>query len=111
MDQLAHYRTLIQEMLENHTKIPYKYGDIEFEVVFDEKRDRYLLMLLGRANKRYEHGCLIHIDIIDGKIWVQRDGTEIGVANELVEAGVAKDNIVLEFKSPERRRDTEFAVA
>ncbi|MEB3211973.1 MAG: XisI protein [Leptolyngbyaceae bacterium] len=111
MDQLAHYRTLIKEILENHTQIPYKYGDIRFEVVFDEVRDRYLLMLLGRANKRYEHGCLIHIDIIDGKIWVQRDGTEIGVANELVEAGVSKNNIVLGFKSPERRKDTEFAVA
>lgn len=111
MDQLVHYRALIQEILESHTKIPYKYGDIEFEVVFDEKRDRYLLMLLGRANKRYEHGCLIHIDIIDGKIWVQRDGTEIGVANELLEVGVPKNNIVLGFKSPERRQDTECAIA
>lgn len=110
MDQLVEYRALIQKILESHTKIPYKYGDIKFEVVFDEKRDRYLLMLLGRANKRYEHGCLIHIDIIDGKIWVQRDGTEMGVATELVEAGIAKDNIVLGFKSPERRQDTEFAV-
>ena len=81
-----------------------------FEVVFDEGRDRYLLIILGRANKRYEHGCLIHIDIINRKIWIQRDGTEIGVANELVEAGILKDNIVLGFKSPERRKDTEFAV-
>lgn len=111
MDQLVHYRTLVQEILTSHTQVPYKYGDIHFEVVFDQERDRYLLMLLGRANKRYEHGCLIHIDIINGKIWIQRDGTELGVANELVEAGVSHNDIVLGFKSPERRKDTEFAVA
>ncbi|NET48939.1 MAG: XisI protein, partial [Merismopedia sp. SIO2A8] len=68
MDQLVQYRALIQEILESHTQIPYKHGNIGFEVVFDEQRDRYLLMLLGRANMRYEHGCMIHIDIIDGKI-------------------------------------------
>ncbi len=111
MDRLDAYRQLIRTILTEHTKIPYSHGDIQFETVFDRDSDRYLLMILGRYNKRYEHGCLIHIDIIDGKIWIQRDGTEIGVANELVEAGVPKDRIVLGFKSPERRKDTEFAVS
>ncbi len=33
-------------------------------------------------------------------IWIQSDGTEVGVANELVEAGVPQKDIVLGFKSP-----------
>lgn len=111
MDQLNHYRQLIQDVLETHAQIPYKHGDIQFETVFDTVRDRYLLMILGRDKKRYQHGCLIHVDIVNGKIWVQRDGTEVGVANEFVKAGVPNDQIVLGFKSPERRKDTEFAVA
>ena len=40
----------------------------------------------------------------------KRDGTEIGVANELVEAGVPKTDIVLAFYAPYRRPYTEFAV-
>lgn len=110
MDKLNYYRKLIREILSNHAKIPYKNGNIKFETVFDSESDRYLLMILGRENKRYEHGCLIHVDIINEKIWIQRDGTEIGVANEFVEAGVPKNEIVLGFKSPERRKDTEFAI-
>ena len=39
----------------------------------------------------------MHLDIIDGKIWIQHDGTEIGVANELVEMGVPKEDIVLAY--------------
>lgn len=111
MDKLSDYRQLIRKILSNYSKVPYKHGDIKFETVFDAESDRYLLMILGRENKRYEHGCLIHIDIIGEKIWIQRDGTEIGVANEFVEAGVPKDKIVLGFKSLERRKDTEFAIA
>ncbi|NES79645.1 MAG: hypothetical protein F6K06_29545 [Okeania sp. SIO1H4] len=28
-------------------------------------------------------------------MWVQRDGTEVGIARELIEAGVPKSDIVL----------------
>lgn len=111
MDRLNEYRQLIRDLITDYTKVPYKHSDIRFETVFDSESDRYLLMILGRENKRYEHGCLLHVDIIDSKIWIQRDGTEAGLATQLVEAGVSKDQIVLGFKSPERRKDTEFAVA
>ena len=110
MDKLNHYRQLIQEILTEYGRIPYKHGDIKFETVFDSESDRYLLIILGREKKKYHHGCLIHVDIIDDKIWIQLDGTEVGIANELVDAGVPKDQIVLGFKSPELRKDTEFAV-
>ena len=46
------------------------------------------------------HGSLVHLDIKGGKVWIQRDGTEHGVA-QLLEAGVPKDHIVLAFRSPE----------
>ncbi len=39
----------------------------------------------------------------------QYDGTEHGLANELVEAGVPRDRIVLGFKPPEVRPYTGFA--
>jgi len=31
----------------------------------------------------------LHIDIIDQKIWIQQDGTETGIANELVNLGIS----------------------
>ena len=51
-----------------------------------------------------------HHHIIDGKIWIQQDGTEIGSANELVELGVPKHDIVLGFDPPNLRHYTDFAV-
>ncbi|MGB3652452.1 MAG: element excision factor XisI family protein [Rivularia sp. (in: cyanobacteria)] len=41
---------------------------------------------------------------------MQHDGTEGGVANELVERGISKQDIVLGFHSAFKRQFTEFAV-
>jgi hypothetical protein len=56
------------------------------------------------------YGSIVHLDIRNGKIWIQHDGTEVGIANRLVEAGVPKTDIVLGFHSPFKRQFTEFAV-
>lgn len=111
MDTLVEYRQLIQNILTDYTRVPYAYGDIQFETVFDRDADRYLVVILGREDIRRVHGCLIHVDIIDGKIWIQRDGTEEGIASELIQAGIPKEQIVLGFRSPQRRKLTELAVA
>ena len=48
--------------------------------------------------------------MIDNKIWIQYDGTEYGGANELVDAGIPKTDIVLGFRHPSVRKHTGFAV-
>lgn len=111
MDALENYRRLIRQILTEHAQIPYAHGDIQSETVFDRESDRYLLVISGRENGKRVHGCLVHVEIINGKIWIQRDGTEYGIASKLLEAGVPKDHIVFGFRSPEIRRHTEFAVA
>lgn len=110
MDTLDNFRQIICDIIIDHAKIPYSYGEIEQQTIFDKEGDHYLLMLVGREGVRRVHGCLIHLDIINGKIWIQRDGTEDGVAEKLLEAGVPKNKIVLGFRSLELRKHTEFAV-
>lgn len=111
MDTLDKYRQIIQNVLEQYTRVPYAYGDIEIKVFADREGDHYLLMTVGWENARRVHGCLVHIDIIDGKLWIQRDGTEYGVAEELVEAGIPRSHIVLGFQPPAIRQYTQYAAA
>ena len=111
MASLERYRQIIETILTEYAQIPYAYGDIQTETVFDRPHDRYLLVNVGWDNGQRVHGTLVHIDIIDRKLWIQRDGTEHGVAKEFVRAGVPKDHIVLGFRPIEIRRHTEYAVA
>jgi hypothetical protein len=109
--ELDNYRDMIEAILTEYASIPYSYADIKAEVVFDRVRDRYLWMDIGWDGDRRVHGCLVHIDLIDGKIWIQRDGTEEGIAADLERAGIPKQRIVLGFRSPEIRPYTGYAVA
>jgi hypothetical protein len=44
------------------------------------------------------------------KCWIQRDGTESGIAHDLEAAGIPKDRIVLAFRPPAVRPHTGYAV-
>jgi hypothetical protein len=111
MDPLSTYRQAIERVLTNYTTIPYAHGDLRCEVLFDREHDRYALLTLGwNAGKRV-HFLLVHIDIVGGKVWIEKDNTEDSVAAELVQAGIPKSHIVLAFRPPEVRKHTEYAVA
>ena len=111
MDPLDAWRDAIERILTEHAAIPNAYGDIRTEVIADRKRDRYLLVDVGWKGYERVHDALVHIDVIDGKLWIQYDGTEEGVATQLVAAGVPHDRIVLGFKPPDVRKYTDFAAA
>jgi hypothetical protein len=53
----------------------------------------------------------LHLDIRDGKIWVQQNTTERQVAHDLMAMGVPKEDIVLGFQAPNMRAYTGFRVA
>ncbi|MEB3279588.1 MAG: XisI protein [Lyngbya sp.] len=111
MDKLENYRQIIINILGKFERLEYANAAIQNEMICD--RDHYLVMSIGwyKNKPKRIHGCLIHLEIIEGKVWVQRDGTEYGIANELVEAGIPKEEIVLGFHEPSVRQYTGFGVA
>jgi hypothetical protein len=110
MDSLDTRRDLLERILTAHTVVPYANAAARSEAVFDRGRDRYLLVDIGWRGSERIHGALVHVDITpDGRFWIQYDGTEYGIANELVEAGVPREHIVLGFRPPELRPYTGFA--
>lgn len=109
-DKLTTYREQIEDILREYASHAYAHGDVQREVVIDPAHDHYELISVGWIGAERVHGCVLHVDIKNGKIWIQLDGTEEGVANRLVEAGVPKEDIVLGFHSPFKRQFTGFAV-
>lgn len=109
---VAQYQQYIRQLLsERAQRIANQRNEQEYDVqtLFDDEQGHYQLLYVGwRGNKR-DFGCVLHLDIKDGKIWIQHDGTEVGVANQLVELGVPKQDIVLAFHEPEVRQFTDFA--
>ncbi|MUG97869.1 XisI protein [Scytonema sp. UIC 10036] len=111
MDTLKKYRETIYKILKEHADIPYAYGEIKSEVVVSQDENHYLLMIAGWHDTLRIHGCVVDVEIINDKIWIQRDGIEDGITDDLVASGVPKDKIVLAFHPPEARQYTGYAVA
>jgi hypothetical protein len=109
MDKVSRYRQVVRELIERYSKVRPSHGDIQIEVIFDESNDHYELMYAGWSGIYRIHGSVLHIDIRDGKVWIQYDGIEQGVAEELVTAGIPREDIVLAFKPPEVRPHTGYA--
>ena len=107
--EIEKYRELIQSIIEKHCSCDSEDPEVETQIAFDRDRDRYLMFHVGWRGEKRVYGCVIHIEIKEEKIWIQRDGTEVGIANELIEAGVPKSDIVLGYRSPYMRKFTGLA--
>lgn len=110
MDKLTRYRQYIQQIIDEYSQYKPAYGEVELETITDTVHDHYQLLSVGWNRYQRIHGSILHLDIRDGKIWIQYDGTEEGVANRLVEMGVPHADIVLAFHPPYKRQYTNFAV-
>lgn len=111
MDRVNEYGQLIQNILDRYARITCSDGQFQSYAIADAEKNHFMLIVVGWDGKRRVHGCITHVQIIDGKIWIQRDGIEDGITEELVEAGVPKSDIVLGFHPPDVRPHTGYAIA
>jgi hypothetical protein len=110
---LNHYRCLIMRLLSEIAELINRQASpgVEALCAFDQERDQYLLLKTGWKGDQRVHGTTLCLRIRKGRIWIEEDWTEYGIAADLLRAGVPKEDIVLAFQHPEMRPLTEFAVA
>ncbi|MEH2276984.1 MAG: XisI protein [Nostoc sp.] len=110
MDKLTEYEKIIQQLLEEYAAIASQDSEIETQLIFDTEHHHYQLVNVGWKNQRRVYGCFLHIDIKDGKVWLQHNGTENEVGEDLANLGIPKQDIVVGFHSPFKRQFTDYAV-
>jgi hypothetical protein len=63
-----------------------------FPIVGDKKYDNYGLIDVGWSNTGRVHAIIFHLRIEANKVWVEWDGIETGVAQELVDVGIPEED-------------------
>ena len=110
MDKLERYRQVICSLLKEQGEIIPVNGTIETETVFDHEAERYLLLHLGWNGQQRIYSVVIHLEVREGKVWIQQNTTDFSVAEELLKRGVAREDIVLGLKPAFVREYTGFGV-
>ncbi len=114
MDKIIAYQNIISSLLleyKTYLKGSVNAQDERFKVVIDTQNNHYQLLVAGWKEQKYTFNVLFHLDIEKDKIWLQQNNTEFHIADELIEKGVLKNDIVLGFLSERDRAYSGFAVA
>lgn len=99
MDKVAKYRQIVSDLIKKYASIKSSITSIEDYAVCDEKTDNYILLNVGwYPSGRRQHGFPIHIRIKDNKVWVEWDGTDQEIVQQLIDNGIPPEDIVLGFQ-------------
>ena len=81
--------------------------ETDIELIFDDERQRYLVMRVGWIQHKRIHLCLVHIELRNHTIIIQANNTEEQLDDELVEMGIPREDIRLGLLPPDVQ---EYAV-
>jgi len=84
-------------VIRHYAQFQPSHGDIRLDTVFDEAQDRYALMQVGWDRGRRVRGNLIYVTLQDNQVWIEYDGMEQGITDDLIAAGIPSERIVQAF--------------
>ena len=110
MDTVNTYRVEIKRILSAYAALVARQPKtgVETLLVEDEARDEYLWLQVGRADDHRVYDVTLHVHIVEGKIRIEQDWTEEGIASDLLQAGVPRRDIVLAFHEPVAEHTAEI---
>lgn len=111
MDKITQYREYIKTLLTNYAKDDISTDEVDVQLIFDIENDHYQWMNVGWEDLNRVYRTVIHLDIKNGKIWLQQNLTEENPAADLVKMGVPREDIVLGLHPPYKRPYTDYGVA
>lgn len=104
MDKIANYKNIVRGIIQEIADMTPSDDVSETQLIADLERGHFVLFSVGWYNNKREYLPFVHIDVkSDGKIWIQHDGTDLVLAQWLLDKGVPKKDIVLAFHAPASR--------
>ena len=107
---IVDFETTLERILRSYIDVLDLGSEVLVYLVRSDDRHHFMLMHEGWQGDRRLYGAIVHAEVRGGKIWVHYDGTEAGITEELVLAGVLPEQIVLAFQPPYARKQTGYAI-
>jgi hypothetical protein len=110
MDKIAKYKKAVENLLKTYHRDS---STVETIIVVDNEQLHYQIIEAGWQDAdRYFYGILFHIHINSkGKVVILENNTEDELTEDLINLGVEKSDILLNFLPERVRKHTGFAVA
>ena len=104
MDKVEKYKKIVRKIAQEIADMTPSDEKSETQFIADDDNGHYVLFSVGWYDNKREYLPFVHIDVKpDAKVWIQHDGTDLVIAQWLVDQGIPKNDIVLAFQAPARR--------
>lgn len=111
MESLEHYRSVIVTLLSDLAETIATDDVVEAVVIADRERDHYQLLYVGWEGEQRIFDTALYIRLRHGKVWIEHNALPERIGEQLVAAGIPREQIVLGFQPPLLRPLTDFAAA
>ncbi|MEA5468635.1 XisI protein [Spirulina sp. 06S082] len=111
-DRLTYYRNTVVRLLQDYYALKPRLNStdtVKEYLVLDKESDNYLWIRSGWKGTQRVQYIIFHLRIEQDKIWVEEDSTDLCIVDDLLQADIPKEDIVLGFHHPNKRKLTEFA--
>jgi hypothetical protein len=106
------YSNAIQQILTEYAEYMTTDDDVlQIETLFDTKRHHYQIVVLGWQNNKRIYHNLIHLDIINGQIWVQNNNTQFTLIEDFDRLNIPRKALVNGLISARRRQFRDYELA
>ena len=98
MDRLKPYDRTVQELVEQYAAEWKPHDGTSLEAVTDPEHGHYQIVRSDWKEGRFIHACLVHFTVRDQKVQLLRNDTDVEWDRELINRGIAPEDIVLAFR-------------
>lgn len=97
MDTSLSDREIVKQVIQHYAQFKPSHGNIRLDTVFDDEQSRYALMQVGWDQGRRVRGNLIYVTLQNNQVWIEYDGMEQGITDDLITAGIPSERILQAF--------------
>lgn len=96
MDRIKKYKNIIKETFEAHKGLPSRtFPNLQDMVVIDAEEKHFIFFTVGWDRGQYHHSTVYHLEVKgSGKIWVHALNADDRLEEDLLEKGIAKEDII-----------------
>ena len=112
IDKIKSYKKILLDEMEYQAGLSFANApELKRQLIVNEDRSEFILLMMGWSKKRYKHGVLFHFEIKEDKVWLHVNHTDVEIGERLAEKGIPKSDIVLGFLSKWERTLEGYAAA
>ena len=111
MDRVENYAKILKDTVLDYYDLYRQMADVKTFQIIDSGLHHYQVVQTGWDTSHRRIYTSLHLSLQNGKVYIHSDPTEEGIAHVLMEKGIPKSDIVLEYQPPSLRHYTPFATA